>query len=447
MRSQHEIVYRHPGSLKPYEQNTKLHPPEQVAAIAEIIRETGFNNPILIDEDGEIIAGHGRQLAAAHLELDSVPTITLRGLSEAQKRALRIADNKLAERASWDNDMLRLELGDLSSMAFDLKLTGFTLGELDKIMATPRAGRGDPDDMPTDVPAEPVSTPGTVWLLGSHRLCCGDAGNQDHVDALMLGMEADLCLTSPPYSGQRRYGGTEIDDWDALMQRVFSLLPMADTGNVMVNLGLIHREHEWQPYWDGWIEFMRLAGWRRFGLYVWDQGAALSGDFRGRLPPSFEFVFHFNRVSPRVRKTVTSKHVGKMSKGMLRSGENTFTGLRAKGATEIQPTRKMDSVIRVTRHKGALGKGIDHPAVYPVGFCTEIIGAYTDVGFGVYDPFCGAGTTLLACEQLQRVGYGMELQPRYTDIGVIRWQRFTGRQAVRERDGVAFDTLAARVAA
>lgn len=437
-----EIVYRPVSSLIPYAQNARTHSPEQVQQIANAITEFGFTNPILIGEDDIIIAGHGRKLAAILLGMDDAPTITITGLTPAKRRALILADNKLAMNAGWDPTMLRLELGELASMKLDLAITGFSLGELDQVMATPRAGRGDPDELPDHVPHAPVSSRGTVWILGNHRLCCGDSREQDDVDSLTVGTEMDLCFTSPPYSGQRRYGGTQIDDWDAMMQGVFATLPMADTGQVLVNLGLIHRDGEWQPYWDDWIAFMRLAGWRRFGWYVWDQGPALAGDFRGRLPPSHEFIYHFNRTSARVRKTHKSKHGGEMSAGLLRSGENTFTGLRAKGATKIQPTKKMDSVIRVGRHKGSLGKDIDHPAVFPIGLPLEMIPAFTDVGHAVFDPFCGAGTTILACEQLDRAGFGMELQPTYADIAVIRWQRLTGHQAVREADGEPFDLLA-----
>lgn len=437
------IVYRPIGELVPYRNNARTHSPGQVEQIAASITEFGFTNPILTDGADGVIAGHGRLMAATLLGMEQVPTIPLTGLSDDQKRALILADNKLAMTAGWDADLLRLELGDLKGMSFDLSLTGFSLGELDQVFAQPRTGRGDPDELPAPPAGEPVSTRGTVWCLGDHRLCCGDSTDQDDIDRLMVGDEADLCFTSPPYQGQRRYGGTDIDDWDALMQGVFAHTPMREGAQVLVNLGLIHRDGEWIPYWDGWIEWMRTAGWRRFGFYVWDQGPGLAGDFRGRLAPAHEFIFHFNRASPRVRKTKLSKHAGEMSKGMLRSGEATYTGLRAKGATAIQPTKKTDSVIRVTRHKGALGKGIDHPAVFPVGLPSEIIAAFTDPGDVVYEPFGGSGTTILAAEQLGRAARAMELQPKYADVAAIRWQRFTGRQAIRESDGKPFDALAA----
>jgi hypothetical protein len=137
---------------------------------------------------------------------------------------------------------------------------------------------------------------------GGHRLLCGDATSAADVARVMGGEEADICFTSPPYAQQRDYK-TGPQDWQALMEGVFSVVPAHQTTQVFVNLGLVHRESEWWPYWDGWIEWMRSAGWRRFGWYVWDQGSGLPGDWNGRLAPSHEFVFHFNRIAERARKT------------------------------------------------------------------------------------------------------------------------------------------------
>lgn len=448
-----EIVYRPLKSLVPNPRNARTHSAAQIATLAALLKEYGWTNSILTAGD-DILAGHGRQIAALGLaergtpiprnpDPWSAPTVDLSHLTPAQRKAYILADNRSALEAGWDPDLLRLELGSLSDLGFDLSLTGFSLGELDQVFATPRTigAGGDPDAIP-DVPTVPVTRRGDVWMLGpadgGHRLMCGNAGDQDDVDTLMLGVEADFCLTSPPYSGQRKYGGKDIEDWDALMNGVFGCLPMSEAAQVLVNLGLVHKDHEWQPYWDGWIQWMRVHGWRRFGMYVWDQGQGLPGDWRGRLPPSFELIFHFNRAPARVRKTKVSKHAGEMSSGMLRSGEATFTGLRAKGATAIGATKKMDSVIRITRHKGALGKGIDHPAVFPIGLPLELIPVFTDLRQVVFDPFSGAGTTLLACHGLDRSFFGMEIEPRYVDVALVRWQRVTGQTAVRESDGARF---------
>jgi len=206
--------------------------------------------------------------------MGEVPTITLAGLSATQKRALALADNKLALNAGWDDGLLRLELGELGLDGFDLSMIGFSPDELAALFVDKNAGLTDPDDVP-DAP-DPVTVLGDVWVLGRHRLMCGDSTNKEHVLKLMGGAEADLCFTSPPYGQQRDYKAS-IGDWDTLMQGVFGILPVKHEAQVLVNLGMIHRDGEWMPYWDGWVEWMRVAGWRRFGWYVWDQGPGPAG--------------------------------------------------------------------------------------------------------------------------------------------------------------------------
>ncbi|RYU55694.1 site-specific DNA-methyltransferase, partial [Methylolobus aquaticus] len=156
----------------------------------------------------------------------------------------------------------------------------------------------------------PVSRPGDVWALGAHRLICGDAADPDIVAALMADDRARLCFTSPPYGNQRDYTGAGSGDWDVLMRGVFAHLPLTADGQVLVNLGLIHRDNEFQPYWNGWLDWMRTQGWRRFGWYVWDQGPGMPGDWAGRFAPSFEFIFHFNQTSRKPHKLVPCKHAG-----------------------------------------------------------------------------------------------------------------------------------------
>jgi len=188
-------------ALVPYARNSRTHSPEQVAQIAASIREFGFTNPVLIDEAGGIIAGHGRVLGARHLGLQAVPCLRLVGLTDAQKRAYVIADNKIALNAGWDDSLLALEMRDLQGMDFDLGLTGFDLGEIDQMIAgltaTPE-GKTDADDVP-EPPAAPVTRLGDVWLLGRHRLMCGDSAKSSDVARLMAGTKASLMVTDPPY--------------------------------------------------------------------------------------------------------------------------------------------------------------------------------------------------------------------------------------------------------
>lgn len=423
--------------LIPYARNARTHSETQVAQIAASIIEFGFTAPLLVSEDGGILAGHGRLAAARKLHLDAVPVVVLDHLTPTQRRAYILADNQLALQAGWDQELLAVELADLSAVGFDLALTGFSDDELADLLgdiedaerADEAATIAEPEDEDIpDAPATPVSQPGDIWQLGAHRLICGDSIDPAVVAALMADDQARLCFTSPPYGQQRNYT-QGIADWDALMRGVFANLPMAGDGQVLVNLGLIHRDNEVIPYWDGWIGWMRTQGWRRFGWYVWDQGPGMPGDWAGRLAPSFEFVFHFNRQSRKPKKIVPCKHAGQDSH--LRA-DGSSTAMRGKdgevgGWTHAgQPTqdyRIPDSVIRVMRHKGKIGRDIDHPAVFPVALPEHILLAYSDPGDIVFEPFGGSGTTILAAQKTNRVARAIELAPSYTDVAVKRFQQ------------------------
>ena len=426
--------------LKPYAKNARTHSDAQVAQIAASIVEFGFTAPILVSEDGGILAGHGRLAAAQKLALDVVPVVVLDHLTPIQRRAYILADNQLALQAGWDQELLAVELADLSAAGFDLALTGFSDEELADLLGnieeTERADEDSPNGEPEDedipdAPVTPVSQPGDIWQLGAHRLICGDSTDPAVVAALMAGERAALLFTSPPYANQRDYTTGGIADWDALMQGVFAAAMsfMDRAGQMLVNLGLVHRDNEWQPYWDGWIAWMRAQGWRRFGWYVWDQGPGMPGDWAGRLAPSFEFVFHFNRQSRKPNKIVPCKHAGQESH--LRA-DGSSTAMRGKdgevgGWTHAgQPTqdyRIPDSVIRVMRHKGKIGRDIDHPAVFPVALPEHILLAYSDPGDIVFEPFGGSGTTILAGQLTGRPVRAIELAPSYTDVAVKRFQQ------------------------
>jgi len=428
--------------LTPYAKNARTHSEAQIAQIAASIVEFGFTAPLLVSQDGGILAGHGRLAAAKKLNLDAVPVVVLDHLTSTQRRAYILADNQLALHAGWDQELLAGELADLSSAGFDLALTGFSDDELADLLgnledaerAEDAEPSGQPSDAPDDedipeAPATPVSQPGDIWQLGAHRLICGDSTNPAVVAALMDGERASLCFTSPPYGNQRDYTSGGITDWDGLMQGVFARLPMADEGQVLVNLGLIHRSNEVIPYWDGWLAWMRTQGWRRFAWYVWDQGTGLPGDWSGRLAPSFEFVFHFNRQSRRANKIVPCKHAGQEShlradgsSTAMRGKDGEIGGWTHKGQP-TQDTRIPDSVIRIMRQKGKIGQDIDHPAVFPVALPEHILLAYTNAGELVYEPFCGSGTTMLAAERTGRMCRSVEIAPAYVDVTIKRFQQ------------------------
>jgi len=421
--------------LKPYAKNARTHSDAQVAQIAASIVEFGFTAPILVSEDGGILAGHGRLAAARKLDLDTVPVVVLDHLTPTQRRAYILADNQLALQAEWDQELLAAELADLSAVGFDLALTGFSDEELADLLGdieeAERADEAAPiaepedEDIP-DAPATPVSQPGDIWQLGAHHLICGDSTDPSVVAALMAGDRASLCFTSPPYGQQRDYT-QGIADWDALMRGVFTNLPMANDGQVLVNLGLIHRDNEFIPYWDGWLAWMRTQGWRRFGWYVWDQGPGMPGDWAGRMAPSFEFVFHLNRQSRKPNKIVPCKTAGQDTH-LRADGSSTATrgqdgevGAWCHAGQPTQDFRIPDSVIRIMRHKGKIGQDIDHPAVFPVALPEHILLAYSNPGDIVFEPFGGSGTTILAAQRTGRHARAIELAPSYTDVAVKRF--------------------------
>jgi DNA modification methylase len=210
---------------------------------------------------------------------------------------------------------------------------------------------------------------------------------------------------------------------------------------VLVNFGLIHRDNEWQPYWRDWLDWMRRQGWRRFGLYVWDQGPGLPGDWNGRLAPAFEFVFHFNRKVRKPNKIVPCKWAGHINDahGGIRNKDG-HVGEWTHAGQGVQETRIPDNVIRVTRHK-ARGIETEHPAVFPVALPEFVMRAYTDEGDLVYEPFAGSGTTVIAGERVGRRVRAIELAPEYVDVALLRWRKLFPDQSSL-LDGEDFEAVA-----
>ena len=288
---------------------------------------------------------------------------------------------------------------------------------------------------------------GRLVLKSKHRMLCGDSTSAADVERLMGGERAALLFTSPPYGNQREYteaSREHLTDWDRLMQGVFANAEeaMRDDGQILVNLGLIHRDGEWLPYWEGWIEWMRSQGWR-FGWYVWDQGSGMMGDWNGRLAPSFEFIFHFNKTSVQPTKCVETKAAsqkkGMQSRDRMLGGEDV-PGMRgADGVVKPmvsagamgQEFKIPDSVIRQTRHLANDIARKNHPATFPVGLPSLFAKAWPGI---VYEPFSGSGTTLIAAEQLGQPCYAMELEPRYVDVAIRRYENLTGERAVKWED-------------
>jgi DNA modification methylase/ParB-like chromosome segregation protein Spo0J len=470
-----KIVLRPVGELRAHAGNARLHSAEQIEQIKASMMAFGFTNPLLADEDGELIAGHGRLDAAQALGIAKVPVIVLKHLSPVQKDALRLADNRIAENATWDQALLRDALAGLQQAGeVDLLAIGFSQDEIGAILAaadeavTDGDGRDEQEDVdadgqgeqaeageeveaddPADATLEPprqaVARVGDVWCLGEHRLVCGDSTDADCVARVMAGERAALLFTSPPYGSQRNYTTGGIGDWDTLMRGVFQHAgeALAADGQILVNLGLTHRDNEWHPYWQGWIEWMRSVGWRRFGWYVWDQGPGLPGDWNGRLAPSFEFLFHFNRQARQANKIIPCKWAGDpLLMSGLRRADGTMSGNSHEGRP-IQEFRIPDNVVRITRHKER-GIEVEHPAVFPVKLPAFAMETFSQSGDVVFEPFCGSGTTLLAGQRTGRAVRAIELAPAYVDLAIARWrQNHPNLPVTLDGDGRDYDAVAA----
>ena len=409
--------------LIPNPRNPNKHGDKQVALLAKIIRHQGWRAPIVVsNRSGFIVAGHGRLEAAKLLNVQTVPVNRQDFATEADEWAHVIADNRIAELAETDDALLKELLAELDGK-IDMDLSGFDAVELERVMDSIGENPVDAEpqiDRAAELQKEWGTATGQLWKLGEHRLLCGDSTKRDDVERVMGGERAGLCFTSPPYGQQRDYrdGAKEkCSDWDKLMRGVFGVLPMSESGQVLVNLGLIHSEGEWLPYWDKWIEWMREQGWRRFGFYVWDQMHGLRGDWAGRFAPSHEFIFHFNKVALKPCKWVESLHAGENG-GALRNKNGTFNEVTT---DEIQSHKLPDSVWRIQRQKG----GIDgHPAPFSVALVAHALKSWPGIA---YEPFLGSGTTLIAAEQLGRKCYGLEISPGYCAVILQRFKDATGK--------------------
>jgi len=370
--------------------------------------------PIVVDPDFVVLGGNMRLKAAQEAGLKEVP-VYIASWEEAKHKEFIIKDNLAF--GEWDWDMLANEWDaeELGDWGLDVPLE-----------EEHTEGLTDPDDVP-EVPKEAKTKKGDVWLLGTHRVMCGDSTSAADVSKLMDGRQADLCFTSPPYGQQRDYGEAKeaVQDWNALMLGVFQNLQMKPDGQVLVNLGLIHRDNEVQLYWSEWMEWMRTQGWRRFGWYVWDQCHGLPGDWMGRFAPSFEFVFHFNKQSKKPNHIVDKNPENiKVATGLgLRQKDGKIKRLTS-GEKGLNPKKISDNVIRAQRETGTIRS--EHPATFSVEFAETFIKSWSGL---IYEPFLGSGTTLIAAEQNGESCYGMELDPKYCDVIVKRWENFTGKKA------------------
>lgn len=391
-------------SLRPWEKNARKHSEENVEELRAAIREFGFTTPILVDPDLNLIAGH-RRIRAARLEgITSLPAIELRGLDAKQKRALVIADNKLALNSVWDDDLLALELGSLRADGFDMSIAGFSDRELKRLLAlAPNQGA---DDAP-EPPKNATSRAGDLWLLGQHRLLVGDSFEPDDVGRLLQGRLANLVLTDPPYAiyGSSTGIGTDIAD-DKMVRPFFEKLGQTLAANV-VEFAHVYVHCDWRSYatlWHG----LKSAQLAPKNCVVWDKGSAGLGNSYAN---THEFVAFFAKLP--------KQHA--MTSGNKRGQRPVHQG----------------NVYRCNR---VAGKEREHNAAKPVELLAWLIGNSSNEGDLVLDLFGGSGSTMIAAQQEKRVAYLMEMEPRFADVIVERWQRFTGEAAVLE-GGERFATV------
>ena len=484
-------------ALIPYARNSRSHSESQVAQIAGSIREFGFTNPVLIDADNGIIAGHGRVMAAGLLGLASVPCIRLAHLTDTQKRAYIIADNKLALNAGWDEEMLALELGELKDEDFDLSLIGFDETELGDLMAETTEGETDPDEVP-EPPVDPVTVLGDVWVMGNHRLMCGDSTEIDAMHKLMNGKKAALLHADPPYGMGKQKDGVENDNLyseklDEFQMEWWTTCRMQLVDNASAYIwgnapelwrlwyigGLskserltIRNEITWDKggggmgvgtesqrcyfpqerclffmlgeqgfnnnadnYWEGWDPVRK---------YLADEmdkcggsknwGAALGNQMGAHYFTKSQWSFPTKEAYEKLQAFANGDAFKREHAELKRE----FYGTRAhfdNAHDNMTDVWKFGRVTGEDRHGHATPK--------PVEMMERVMKSSLPPRGLCLEPFNGSGSTLMGAEKTGRHCYAMELTPVYIDVTVQRWQNFTGKQAVHEASGKTFDEMKA----
>ena len=379
-----EIINKPIDLLIPYAKNARVHDDAQIAQLAGSIKEFGFNNPILIDKDNGIIAGHGRVMAARKLGLTEVPTILLDHLNETQRKAYILADNRIAINSTWDNEMLSLELMDIKDDV-SLAMLGFSVDELDALLNPTQLTDGltDEDAVP-EVPIEPTTKLGDIYQLGNHRLMCGDSTSIDAVEKLMDGQKADMVFTDPPYGVD--YKGINNDSRDGLE------------------------------------DLLRGA----FGNYfaISKSGASIYCFHSDRCADVFHRVFreffHFSSMIIWAKNSLTLSQTDYQSQH-----EPCLYGWMDNGTHSWHSDRKQTSVWKFDKERVS-----GHTTPKPVALVEKAISNSSKSGDIVIDLFGGSGSTLIAAEKIGRHSILMELDPKYCDVIIKRWEDFTGKKAV-----------------
>lgn len=419
-----KIVYLPPGELTPYPHNAKQHPDKQVEHIANSIREFGFRQPIVVDADNVVVIGHGRLLAAQKLGLETVPVVRADDLTEEQIKALRLADNKTNE-SEWDFGELEAELAEL---ALDFDMSEFGFEDIQGGVSTDTSAIED-DEYDGDAPTEPKAKLGQIYQLGRHRLMCGSSTDEDNIAELMDGERAAMLFTSPPYSDMREYEGGKDLSVENLAQFIAKYRPYTDYQ--CINLGIKRCNADIDEYWNEYIRVARESGYKLMAWNVWDKMECGSpGNQSAFIPIRHEWIFVFGTDYYDINLTWEKKEASITNRKVVHSvrQKDGSLALSTKGDLS-KPYKKMESVLPLISEKNNDVRR-SHPATFPVGLPGEYIKAMTQQGDIVIEPFGGSGTTLIACEQTGRQCRIMELEPKYVDVIINRWEKFTGEKAV-----------------
>ncbi len=433
-----KVVQTSLSKLKPYMRNNRTHNPAGIAKLKESVAAFGFVVPILIDGKGVIIAGHGRFEAAKALELKTVPTVIADHLSEAEARALRIADNKLAELSDWNEDALRIEFGDLMDLSlsgeldFQLDITGFEMPEIDLVIGGADAADPEPETVEAPDRARPaVSAPGDLWLLGEHRILCADALEAESYARLLGGETPRMAFTDPPYnvpvnghvrcgeeSGHREFrmasGEMSESEFQAFLEKSIVHLEAR-----LVKGGIAMVCMDWRHI-DQLIRAGKASGFELINLCVWNK---TNGGMGSLYRSKHELVAIFKKPG--------AAHLNNVELG--RHGRNRTNVWDYAGVNSFGAGREVDLA--------------DHPTVKPTALVADAIMDVTHRGDVVLDAFGGSGATLLAAEKTGRRARLIELDPLYVDVAIRRWQALTGQKAILATSGETWDQRAAAVAA
>ena len=375
-------------SIKPYENNPRKLSETAIEKVAMSLKEYGFRQPIVVDKYRVIVAGHTRFRASKKLGLKQVPVSVIDNLTEEQINAYRIADNRTAEESEWDNELLKMEIKELEAKDFKLDLLGFNEDQLNDILFEEKQGLTDEDEVP-ETPEEPISKLGDIWKLGNHRVMCGNSVDYEDVNKLMNIKIADLVNTDPPYGVNYQSNmRTKSDKFDVIKNddKILDITPMIDK----FSKGWVFIWTTWKVI-DKWLYNTKSFGFPT-NMVVWHKGGGGIGDLKKTFSTDYEMALVFNRGAE-----LCGKRIG--------------------------------SVWSLQKDKAIKYK---HPTQKPVELSVEAIDKTTNPKSIVMDLFLGSGSSLIACEKMDRICYGMELDPKYCDVIIKRWENFTGKKAELE---------------